>query len=391
MNPPGTVIFPLANLTSSLAEALRLANHTAGTWASKSSTHASISSKERREPLRVAREQRSILVGERAGPAPRLSVIVPTYRRPGALDALLESLKGQTALQDFEVVLSDDEMSGEALRTAEKYARTFRRLRYVSGPNAGPGVARNRGVAEASTALLAFIDDDCLTLPYWIASLLSAFESGAAIVQGPLVSSVPAIEPFVHAFSLSCPGKCGVFAIRRDTFVQLGGFDELLSRYGEDQEFFARAQERGVQVTFLEEARVIHPPRLKSLRVPLFQIRRATHAYEAEPRLCTRVPGCAQHLVHVNRRLLAISIVKLVLLAGCLALASRDLSAGVLATILLLSMPMGRWYMANRALRRAGERLRVPLAVGLAWSVLFPFNDPLLIAERVARGRFSLC
>jgi glycosyltransferase involved in cell wall biosynthesis len=103
-------------------------------------------------------------------PAPELSVVAATYRRPRLLEALLASLEALTLPHErFEVIVVDD---GSGDRTPELLAQWAQRgtlqLRHATQENAGPATARNRGAAMARAPLLAFIDDDCVASPTWL-------------------------------------------------------------------------------------------------------------------------------------------------------------------------------------------------------------------------------
>lgn len=95
---------------------------------------------------------------------PRVSVVVPTYRRPQRLRRAVASVFRQTA-EDWELIIVDDNDPGspERRETEEVVAELAgdERVRYIRSPrNAGGGAARNMGIREARSALVAFLDDD---------------------------------------------------------------------------------------------------------------------------------------------------------------------------------------------------------------------------------------
>lgn len=99
--------------------------------------------------------------------APRFSIIVPTYNRPGYLRQALESVLSQTIV-DFECIVVDD-ASPMPARVPEDA-----RIRLVRLPhNNGPAVARNAGLAEARGRSIVFLDDDDLYTPDRLALALS--------------------------------------------------------------------------------------------------------------------------------------------------------------------------------------------------------------------------
>jgi glycosyltransferase involved in cell wall biosynthesis len=86
----------------------------------------------------------------------RVSVVIPAYNCGPFIAETLESVLGQTLPPD-EVVVVDD---GSTDDTAERVAAYADRVRYVYQQNARTAAARNRGIAETSGELIAFVDGD---------------------------------------------------------------------------------------------------------------------------------------------------------------------------------------------------------------------------------------
>lgn len=86
-----------------------------------------------------------------------ISVVVPLFDKAGTVERSLASILAQT-VTDVEVIVVDD---GSRDDGPDRVAR-FRdpRVRLIRQANAGPGAARNRGIAEASGSRLAFLDAD---------------------------------------------------------------------------------------------------------------------------------------------------------------------------------------------------------------------------------------
>jgi glycosyltransferase involved in cell wall biosynthesis len=107
----------------------------------------------------------------------RASVIVPTRNRADRLDVCLAALARQTLpAEQFEILVVDN---GSTDGTAERIARWAERrpgLRRVEAPEPGVSRARNAGIAAAHGDLLAFIDDDAVAEPRWLATLLGAYD-----------------------------------------------------------------------------------------------------------------------------------------------------------------------------------------------------------------------
>jgi glycosyltransferase involved in cell wall biosynthesis len=83
---------------------------------------------------------------------PAISVIIPVYAVGEYLGACLDSILGQ-APDGLEVIAVDDASPDDSGRILDARAKEDPRLRvlHLTG-NAGPGNARNVGLAEASTS-----------------------------------------------------------------------------------------------------------------------------------------------------------------------------------------------------------------------------------------------
>jgi GT2 family glycosyltransferase len=101
---------------------------------------------------------------------PLFSVVIPTHERPGDLARCLESLR---QLDDPVDVLVVDSASDPPV---EPIVARFPGVRYVFEPVPGASRARNRGIAETSSPLIAFLDDDTVVAPDWARRLAVPFE-----------------------------------------------------------------------------------------------------------------------------------------------------------------------------------------------------------------------
>src|SRR5581483_11097181 len=113
-----------------------------------------------------------------------ISVIVPLYNKAPYVRRALESINGQT-LSDFEVIVVDDGSSDEGPHIVSQYPDP--RFRMIAQTNAGPGAARNRGIAEARGEYIAFLDADDEWEPCYLEEslrLLSAHSDAASVSSG---------------------------------------------------------------------------------------------------------------------------------------------------------------------------------------------------------------
>jgi GT2 family glycosyltransferase len=243
-----------------------------------------------------------------------ISVVVCTRDRPESLRATLTSvLRAEPA--PCEVLVIDNAPSGDATRALVAELADAR-LRYVMEPVPGLSRARNRGVAEACGAIVAFTDDDVVVDRDW----LSGFERGfarapeVALVTGLVATAeleTEAQQMFESsvAWSTSCAarvwdlsappagdalfpytaGQLGTganFALKRECAGALGPFDEALGAGtptggGEDLDMFLRVLLCGFKLAYEPTALVWHRHRreAEALRGQLFSYGAGLSAY----------------------------------------------------------------------------------------------------------------
>ncbi|HEY5761303.1 MAG TPA: glycosyltransferase family A protein, partial [Steroidobacter sp.] len=107
-----------------------------------------------------------------------VDVLVLTYKRPGLLADTLDSLARQRLPADHRmtVIVVDNDAGQSAQATVSRYQAVFADIRYVCETEANVAKARNRALAEARARYAAFIDDDEVASPEWLATLLRARE-----------------------------------------------------------------------------------------------------------------------------------------------------------------------------------------------------------------------
>jgi glycosyltransferase involved in cell wall biosynthesis len=103
-----------------------------------------------------------------------LTVVICTRDRPEGLMQTLASLARQSD-SGFEVLVVDNSHDGAVARTLADF--TGLRLRCCHEPVPGLSRARNRGLSEVRTEFIAWIDDDEVADPGWIASIKQGFAS----------------------------------------------------------------------------------------------------------------------------------------------------------------------------------------------------------------------
>jgi GT2 family glycosyltransferase len=215
---------------------------------------------------------------------PHVTVIVPTKDAPAHLERCLRSIFARSTYPSFEVILVDN-------GTTDPEARRLFELHPVGVvPFDEPfnfSRVNNLGVANASGEFVVFLNNDTeVETPEWLEVLVSLAERDDAGAVGPLLvypngtvqhagvvlglrgtadhimRGLPATADG-HAGSLSCAREVSAvtaacMALRRETFLEAGGFDEHFGTHYQDVDLCLRLGRSGRRNVFTPRAVVRH-------------------------------------------------------------------------------------------------------------------------------------
>jgi glycosyltransferase involved in cell wall biosynthesis len=186
-----------------------------------------------------------------------LTIIIPSYGRQQKLERAIESILAQAA-QPEEIIVVDD-ASPKCLMLPETAASTGRVRLIRQLVNGGSAQARNRGIQEARTEWLSFLDSDDWLLPDTLARRWNFLQEGEGrtmekgrtiygcgwedtLPNGRVLRElIPLAANEPKDFFSGCwfsPGSC-VILNRQELLRCVGGANERLRRL-EDYEWFAR-------------------------------------------------------------------------------------------------------------------------------------------------------
>lgn len=195
-----------------------------------------------------------------------VSVVIATYNRTDSLRQLLGQLADQTlAPALYDVIVVDDGSREPVAPVLATLAPSLPyRLVALSQANAGPGAARNTGVAAADGSVIVIVDDDMRIPPTFLAAHLASHPAGSrrvtlGVLRPPRDVRQPLFERYqmvmwqrlydhaaaggvIHGWSL----YTGNVSFRRDDYLAVGGFDRTL-RLSEDAELGIRLEASGVE------------------------------------------------------------------------------------------------------------------------------------------------
>ncbi len=208
---------------------------------------------------------------------PAWSIVIPTLNRPDAIATCLESIAAmQSPAGGFEVLVVDDGSDPPLEIERTRYDRLD--LHLLRQENAGPGGARNLGMARARGRWVAFTDDDCRPSVDWLVALARRVESAPdVLVGGRILAAGPSttfseanqfITELVYAAQnrdLERARFCASnnLAGPRDLLMELGGFDAVGFEIGaaEDRDLCDRWLAAGGRMIYAREATVVHDHR----------------------------------------------------------------------------------------------------------------------------------
>jgi glycosyltransferase involved in cell wall biosynthesis len=263
---------------------------------------------------------------------PLVSIIVPLYNKAAYVLRSLASVRAQTVTDSEIIVVDDGSTDGGADLVAEVPDPRVRLVRQV---NAGPGAARNRGLAEARAPYVAFLDADDWWLPQFLKQNLASLErhpEAAAVSCGwyEYPGDKPAsarwvacgIEEGVITITPETPANALVSMIafmnpstvlaRTASVRKWGGFFEKGSRYAEDSTLWLRI--------FLNEALYFDPKPLVRIDVEASALcRNYRAARPVEPFLLDEsilIDACPTSKLNILRRFLKMRACKTAAVMG---------------------------------------------------------------------------
>ena len=223
-----------------------------------------------REPKPSLEAVRDAFAGTPIGASavwPKFSVVVCSYNGARTIRDTLDHL-ARLEYPSFETIVVSD---GSTDNTAE-IARSYPGVRVIETPNGGLSAARNTGMAAATGAIIAYIDDDAYPDPHWLTYLAHAFrESDHGAIGGPNVA--PAGDgPIAECVARAPGGPIHVligddlaehipgcnFVVRKSALLAIGGFDPIYRVAGDDVDACWRLQQQGFTIGFHPAAMVWH-------------------------------------------------------------------------------------------------------------------------------------
>lgn len=201
-----------------------------------------------------------------------ITAVIPLYNGGRFIREAISSIFDQTLLPD-EVIVVDDDSTDDGPDIVREMSLHYP-IQLIHKPNGGQSSARNLGVEHAHGDLIAFLDQDDAWYPNHLAELVKPFLERRMVEVGWAYSDLDEInddgELIARAIAVETqaehPKRSLIGCLRHDMFVlpsaslisrraflQIGGFDERLLGY-EDDDLFLRLFLAGFENVFLPDS-----------------------------------------------------------------------------------------------------------------------------------------
>lgn len=216
----------------------------------------------------------------------KVSIIIPTYKRPMLLKRCLEALISQDfPANEFEIIVVTDGLDDETnnMLADDRLFDFFQNIFCYSLPfKKGPAAARNAGWRIAKGDLILFTDDDCIPSVHWITNYYNAFQfygeceialTGKIIVP---LSAAPTDFELNTANLETAEFVTANCACTKSCLEMVNGFDEAFTMaWREDSDLEFKFLKENIPIKKIEEAVVIHPARKAAWGVSLKEQRKS--------------------------------------------------------------------------------------------------------------------
>jgi glycosyltransferase involved in cell wall biosynthesis len=215
--------------------------------------------------------------------AVKLSIIICTYNRQKFIGKCLECLAQQTlSFSELEIIVVDNKSTDKSSAIVKSFIAAHPHLpfRYVFEENKGLSFARNRGIAEAASPIITFIDDDAEAVPNFAEVILDfmtanpdASGAGGRVLPKYSENAEPAWmnrylagfigkvdhgEPIrIFTGAMKYPIGCNM-TYRKSYLEASGGFNNQLTFRGDDKHIYFAVSRLNNKIYYLHGALVYH-------------------------------------------------------------------------------------------------------------------------------------
>jgi len=214
---------------------------------------------------------------------PVVSVVICTYNRDKFIGEALNCLARQTISSNlFEIIVVDNNSTDNTAAIVQKFiaGHPGLNIRYVLEKNKGLSFARNRGIQEALSPVITYIDDDAEATPGFLQSIVNFMEANTAIVGigGKVIPKYSESEEpkwmskYLDGFvgrmdygsspkqfdnTMKYPAGCNM-TYTKAILQKAGGFNNQLTFRSDDKYIFYQVSKLSSDIYYLPEAMLYH-------------------------------------------------------------------------------------------------------------------------------------
>lgn len=214
--------------------------------------------------------------------SPKISVIIPTYNGERYIDRNLQSLKNQSISNELEIIILDNNSKDRTVSKAKSFNSLDIKI-IENNQNLGYAKACNLGAQAASGGFLFFTNQDVIFPPKFFAKCLDIYKKLNKNIDPILSPAVVFPDKSIHyyggiihysgisycpkmydklpekkeTFRTSKASGCSMF-LRKETFLNLDGYDSFFFMYKEDVDFSMKALRKGIPIYSTNEPFLYH-------------------------------------------------------------------------------------------------------------------------------------
>lgn len=212
-----------------------------------------------------------------------ISAVICTYNRDKFIRKSLQCLCKQTLdKENYEVIIVDNNSTDNTAAICKAFIEEHQdyNIRYVFEMNKGLSFARNRGISEANSPIITYIDDDAEATPQFLQSIVAFLQRNEHVIGigGKVVPVYPdggepewmnkylngfvgrmdfGNDPIPFTKKMKYPAGCNM-SYRKEILQKAGGFNNELTFRSDDKYIFFQVTKISPNVYYLPHARVYH-------------------------------------------------------------------------------------------------------------------------------------
>lgn len=229
-----------------------------------------------------------------------ISIIIVTFNSESFIDACLKSIVEQNDFNRYslEIIIVDNYSTDKTINMLKS---EYPFVKIISNSeNIGYGKANNIGACQANGKYLIIMNPDTIVENGWLAGLLKPLVDGKKLITTPKIlvydgSRINTCGNVIHFTGLACTRGYGskpdtynepeyvceasgcCFAIKKENFIELGGFDKNIFLYHEDVEFSYRALLFGFKILYVPISIIRHDYSMKINPKKLYYLERGRY------------------------------------------------------------------------------------------------------------------